>query len=132
MNTLQKQYYYDMAKKDRLFLFYHNERKICLITFYIDNDSKKYAREDMWSVLEDKPLTGTICIIDHLLTDKISHKENHKLTYLVWHHFKEHIKRNFSQVEKILWIRVKINPISLKRERKVYIKSLKGRFAKCI
>lgn len=123
MNIHQQQYYSEMALKDRLFMFYHNDRKVCLITYFIDNDKDKYIREDMWQVLNDNP-QGKICIIDHLLTDK--NPINPKLSYKIWHYFKEHIRKNFPQVENIFWIRAKLNPNSLTRDRKTYIKSLKG------
>ena len=118
-----------MALKDRLFLFYHNERKVCLLTYYIDDNIEKYSREDMWSVLEDNP-QGKICVIDHCLTDK--HPINPKLSYKIWHYFKEHIRKNFPNVENIRWIRAKLNPNSLERERKTYTKSIGEVKSRCI
>jgi hypothetical protein len=122
MNEEQKQYYYDMAQRDRLFIFYHNERKVCLITFYITDNVSKYINRFQWETIDDSK-NGYICYIDHLYTDKDFN--NKVISHKIWHYFIEHIKKNFPQVEMIYWVRAKINPISLKREKKVYIKQLR-------
>lgn len=79
---------------------------IGFITFYIgDNDTNKYVRDDMWSVVEDEPLNGTICYVDHLITNK--DKLNAKKALFVFEVFKQMIKDRFPQVRTIRWNRYK-------------------------
>lgn len=109
-----KLYYDEMLKKGRLIPFIENGKLICLITFLIGNETDKdrFIRDNMWSVEVDNP-QGVICFIDQLLTDKTSHKQNHKLSYQVWKRFKDFIKSNFPNVEQIYWHRYKNGKVNI-------------------
>jgi len=109
MDNQQKEYYQSMLHKDRLLPFStknnqdNGDRLVCIITFYIGiNNKDKYIRDNMWSVIEDEP-DGTICWVDHLITDK--NPENPRLSYVVWHEFKKYIKTKHPQVKEIRWNR---------------------------
>lgn len=95
-----------MLAKARLMPFFKGDRLVCFITFYICNEGEenKYLRDNMWSVEEDNP-KGNLCWIDQLWTDK--NKDNPKLSYEIWHRFKNYIKQNFPKVKKITWRRYK-------------------------
>lgn len=95
-----------MLERDRLIPFITDKRLIGFMTFYIcfDGDENKYIRDDPWIVLEDNE-SGDVCYIDQLITDK--HKDNAKMSYLIWHNFKKYIKEKFPNVKKIKWSRYK-------------------------
>ena len=101
---MYKTYYHTMLEKGRLVPFPIGNRLVCWITFYICNDGEedRYLRDNMWSVEEDNP-DGNCCYIDHLVTDH--NPNNPKLSYEIWHRFKDYIKRAFPNVQKIEWIR---------------------------
>jgi len=103
-----------MLDRNRLIPFFKGKRLVCTLSFYICNkgEEDKYFRQDMWSV-EDDNENGTICIVDHLITDK--HPDNPKLSYEIWHRFKSYIKSNFPSVERIRWNRFKNNKTYTKR-----------------
>jgi len=107
MTNEQKQYYYEMAKRDRLLMLYVNGKSEGLLTFFIGNGSpEKYIRDDMWSVVNDDP-KGNTCYIDHLLTSK--DRNNPYASLYVWHNIKNHIKNNYPLVKRIRWNRYKKN-----------------------
>ena len=107
MNQYQRQYYYKMLEKNRLFPIATKESNNLggFITFYIGNDENKYVRDNPWSVLEDEPEGGKICFVDQLITNK--DKTNAQLSFKVWKEFKNYIKQRFHQVEQIRWNRQK-------------------------
>lgn len=104
MTETDKLYYTEMLKRDRLIPFFDKDKLICFITFFIGNNKDKYITENPWEILDDEP-NGKVCIISQLLTDKTSHKENHKLCIQVWKRFKDYIKLNFPEVKEICWHR---------------------------
>lgn len=86
-----KQYYQEMLKKDKLFPFIHEGKMWGFLTYYIGNDNTdKYVRDDMWSVLEDESETGNICYVDHYITTK--NKANPRLSFGAWRDFKNYIR----------------------------------------
>ena len=109
MNSDQKQYYYEMAKRDRLLMLYVNGKSEGLLTFFIGNgNARKYTeRDNMWSVVDDEPKTGNTCYIDHLLTSK--NRDNPYASLYVWRDVKNYIKNNYPLVERIRHNRYKKN-----------------------
>lgn len=102
MNTT---YYKEMLKRNRLMPFIYQDKLICFISFYIDNNIEKfYNRVDGWQIMEDNP-QGSICYIDQLITDKTSHKLNSKLSYIVWKRLKNYIRLTFPSVKQLVWRR---------------------------
>ncbi len=99
---MNKEYYYKMLKNGRGFIYKENDRLVCLITFYICNNIKKYIEVDPWKVLEDNP-NGYICYIAQLITDK--HIDNIKLAHKIKQEFKNYIQNNFKNVEIFKHIR---------------------------
>lgn len=112
MDNKQKQYYFEMAKRGRLYPLRDNGRCGGFITFYIGDmyDKSKFVRNDMWKILEDNN-RGEICFIDQLITDK--QIENRKLSYNAWYNFKSYIKNNFCNVKSIRWNRWKNNKVNI-------------------
>ncbi len=106
---MNKVYYQEMLKKERLIPFIKNGRLVCFLTFYITNDENKYVNANPWDILTDD-VNGNICYISQLITDKNS--DNPRLSYEIWSRFKKYIKFNFSSVTTICWRRWdKINNI---------------------
>lgn len=99
---INKTYYAEMLKKDRLIPFFKNDRLVCFISFYICDDETKYINSDPWEVLDDDP-NGKVCYISQLLTSK--EPDNPKLSYEIWHRFKIYIKNSFPSVRYISWRR---------------------------
>lgn len=99
----EKSYYQIMLYKNRLFPFIFNDRFIGFLTFYICSSNEHI--QDPWEIREDSPLTGEVCYIMQLLTDKLSF--NSKLSYSIWKIFKEYIQLTYSQVKIIKWVRWK-------------------------
>ena len=99
---MNKIYYQEMLKKERLIPFFKKDRLVCFITFFICNDETKYVNSDAWKVLDDNP-DGEICYISQLLTSKS--QDNPKLSYEIWHRFKIYIRDNFPSVKEICWRR---------------------------
>ena len=110
MTKQQKQYYYEMAKRNRLFFYKNNIKLKCLITFYLGNkkDIRNFINADPWYVLEDNS-KGNNCYISQLLTDKIY--ENRILSYKVWNKFKDYVRRYYPLIESIYWRRYKNNKL---------------------
>jgi hypothetical protein len=107
MENSKKQYYYEMAKRDRLIPLTVNNKLGGFLTFYIGNgDVSKYVRDDMWSVLDDEPKTGTVCYIDHLI-GKDRRLSPHAVR--IWHNIKKYIGFKYPQVQIIRWNRFKNN-----------------------
>ena len=102
MNLATHPYYKEMLKKERLIPFFHRNRLVCFLTFYITNNENKYIEADPWEVLDDES-DGKVCYISQLLTDKNS--DNPKLAYEIWHRFKIFIKNSFPTVKQICWRR---------------------------
>ena len=122
MNTLvNNPYYKEMLKRNRLLPFFYKGKMICFISFFIGNKNEegKFVRDDPWSVLDDDS-NGDMCFIDQLWTNKTSHWINHKLTYMVWHNFKNFIKENYPQAEYIYFRRWKNNKVN------IYIKRIRN------
>ena len=99
---IDKKYYQEMLKKDRLMPIIIGDRLMAFITFYITNDESKYTEADPWDVLDDN-LSGNIFYIAQLLTDKKF--ENRKIFFNNWSAFKKNIKNNFPLVKIICWRR---------------------------
>ncbi len=112
MTDTDKIFYKEMLKRDRLIPFIDNGILICFITFYLTNNPERYITNNPWEVLEDEQ-EGRICVISQLITDKVSHWENHKLCYQVWKRFKDYIKLNFPKVEEIYWHRWKDKKVNV-------------------
>ena len=107
MTKQQKQYYYEMAKRNRLLMLYDvNGKSGGLITFFIGNGNiHKYIREDMWSIIKDEPKTGNTLYIDHLLTSK--NRNNPYVSLCVWRDIKRYIKNTYPLIKRIRWNRFK-------------------------
>ena len=118
---MDKTYYQEMLKKERLIPFFKNDRLVCFLTFYITDNPEKYLRDDMWSV-EDDEENGSVCWIDQLWTDKVY--ENRKLSYEIWKRFKLYIHCNFPSVKLIRW-----NRYNRKTDK---VKTYKKEMEKCL
>ena len=106
MDLAAHPYYSAMLQKGRMIPFFHKDKLICFITFYIDDDINKYINSDHWELFEDNP-NGKNLYITQLWTDETSYRENHKLAYEVWQRIKTYIKGNFPSVKTIYWRRHK-------------------------
>lgn len=105
MTNQQLQYYYEMAKRRRMFHYKHNERLVCFITYFIGNGNpKKYLDRKPWTVIDDEP-GGNVLYIDQLLTDKS--RDNVYLSLRIWDDIKEFIKHSFPAIKYICWNRFK-------------------------
>lgn len=105
MNDYQKQYYFEMQKKNRLVGLKDNRGNVIgLLTFYIGNGNpEKFIRNNPWSVLSDDE-NGDCIYVDHLLgTKNINH---FKYSFKIWKYLKEYFKR-FKNVKYIHWARFK-------------------------
>lgn len=106
MTNQQKQYYYEMAKRNRLLMLYVDGKSEGLLTFFIGNgDASKYIRDNPWSIVNDEPKTGNTCYIDHLLTSK--NRDNPYASLYVWQDIKSYIRNTFPLVRRIRWNRFK-------------------------
>jgi len=99
---MNKQFYDEMLVRGRLIPFFHQDKLVCLFTFYITDDETPYIQADPWMAQDDNP-DGRICYVSQLLT--LKEKENFKLAFTVWHRFKVYIKTNFPNVRQISWRR---------------------------
>lgn len=101
---MDKTYYQEMLRRERLIPFFDKDRLVCFLTFYIGrtDDEYKFVRDDMWQVVDDSN-EGNCCFIDHLITDK--HLVNPRLSYEIWHRFKKYIRMNFPNIKIIRWNR---------------------------
>ena len=114
MDKEQKQYYFEMAKKNRLLRLNIDGKVIGLITFFIGNyNIDKYINRDQWSIVDDEP-DGNTLYIDQLLTDKSD--DNPYYSLFVWQNIKKFIRKNFSNVKTIRWNRWKNNRINIYKE----------------
>ncbi len=112
-------YYRKMSVAERLMPIIHEGRVAAFMTYYICNDPTIFInRTDQWQFTPDDP-TGHICYIDHLITDKDKDNPYHSL--LVWHNFKEFIKRKYPAVDIIVWKRYNFK----KGESHVYTENLR-------
>ena len=99
MTNKQKQYYYEMAKRNRLIMLYVNGKSEGLLTFFIGNGNvNKYVRDNPWSIVDDEAATGDTCYIDHLLTSK--NRDNPYASLSVWRDVKRYIKDTYPLVRK--------------------------------
>lgn len=112
---LNTEFYKEMLRKNRLIPFFHRDRLVCFLSFYITDDECKYVDADPWQVMEDN-IHGKICYISQLLTNH--DKENPKISYIVWHRFKSYIKSSFPAVSEIRWRRWDRNKNQVKIYRK--------------
>ena len=117
MNKHQSDYYTQMFHNERLMCFKEEDTFKCFMTFYICNDAEPYvSRDDQWQVYPDNP-RGSICYIDHLLTDK--GEENPSLSLETFSIFKNYILKTFPRVTHLRWNRWKNNKLY------IYFKKLK-------
>ena len=100
---INKEYYKEMEKRNRLIPIRKDGFLKGIITFYVGDDDNKYIRNDPWTVLDDEPKTGKTIYIDQLITNH--HKENTKCAIKVWSHLKGYFKMRFPQIEQIKWAR---------------------------
>lgn len=92
-----------MLHRKRLIPFFNDRKMIAFITFFIGNpiDESRFARDDMWSVLDDDK-NGSVCFIDHLISKDDS---NQRRAYKFLHDFRKYIKDTFHNVKYIHWRR---------------------------
>ena len=95
-------YYLSMTNKNRLYAIRKNGKLIGWITYYLCNgDINKYINKEPYEVLEDNK-NGDTCYIDHLIGTY--GRTYAKESLQIWFGFKDYIKRQFPQVDKIRWI----------------------------
>ncbi len=115
MDQNQNEYYYEMAKRDRLMMFHKNNKLQWFVTYYIGNgNSNKYIRNDPWTVLDDEPKTGTICYIDQLIAN--GDKINPRRLLEAFSYFTDLIKSQFPRVEHVRWNRFKNGKVFVYRK----------------
>lgn len=114
MNNKQKQYYYEMAKRGRMFHYKKDGRLVCFITYFIGNGNpKKYIDREAWTIIDDEP-RGNVFYIDQLLTDK--NRDNPYLSLDVWRSVKQFIRREYPNIKYIRWNRWKNEKVNVYRK----------------
>lgn len=107
MTDQQLFYYAEMLRRNRLIPILARDKLVAFITYFIcDKDKlKRYTDREPWTILNDQPLTGTICYIDQLISNK--DPRNYLYSFTVFRDFVGHISWLYPQVKKVRWHRHK-------------------------
>lgn len=111
---MDKTYYQEMLKKERLIPFFKDNKLLCFVSFFITNNPDIYIqRDNPWTVLDDEPETGKIAYIDQIWSDRTAHK----YSFEIWKRLVNFIKSNYSLVNIIRWNRWKNNRLYVFEKR---------------
>lgn len=99
MTDKQKQYYFEMAKRGRMFHYKKDNRLVCFITYFLSNgEPTKYINREPWTIIDDEP-EGDVLYIDQLLTDK--NRDNPYLSYEIWREIKQFVREFYPNIKYI-------------------------------
>ena len=103
MEEKNKQYYYEMLRRDRAQLIIRDGHLIAVVTYLIGDDDDKYLHNRIpWQLTEDDP-SGTTVYVDQLIVkDNVPYKHIHREFTTVL----SKIKKEFPQVKAAKWIRI--------------------------
>ena len=104
---MDKTYYHEMLKRDRLIPIIQAGHITGFITYFIgaSNNVDKYVRDNPWTILDDDPTTGDVCYIDQLITDKTPKTMGYNLR--IFNMMVDYIAEKYPQVQYIRWNRYK-------------------------
>jgi hypothetical protein len=104
MNDYQKKYYLDMLKRERGVLITRDEKLVCIVTFFVGDDDRKFLTHHVpWTMVDDNALGSTL-YIDQMITYK--GRSTYRYIHREFTNLLKELTEKFPNIKTVKWIRV--------------------------